>query len=78
MAIGTAVNVAGNNSSDTGRETTFEVFTDQTDGLSARHGSPRILFPVQFTSTRRSNSKMRTGSRNYPIKSIIYEKVMGS
>jgi hypothetical protein len=78
MAIGTTVNVAGNNGGDTRRETTFEVFTDQADGLSARHGSPQILFPAEFMSTNRSNREMCTRFHDYPTKSTIYGKVMGS
>jgi len=78
MAIGATVNVAGNNSGDAGRETTFEVFTNQADGLSASHGAPEILFPAPIVSTNRSNRKMRADLHDYPIKSTIYEKVTGS
>jgi hypothetical protein len=78
MAIGATVNVPGNNSGDTRRETTFEVFTNQADGLSTSHGAPEILFPAPIVSTNRSNWKTGAELHDYPIKSTIYEKVKGS
>jgi hypothetical protein len=74
MAIGTAVNMARNNSSDAGRKTTFEVFTDQTDGLSARHDSPQNTFPHQISEHESLQSADTHRFQDYPTKSTTYEK----
>jgi len=46
MAIRTTLEVTGNHGSDTWREAPLQVFANQTDSLSARHGGPQKRTPL--------------------------------
>lgn len=77
MAIRATVKVPCNHSRYTWRETPFQVFTNQTDGLSARHGGPQINLPPINSEHDALQFAAQTSLFRTPLKSTIYERVNG-